>query len=675
MPLGLFFFISLGAQNLPATIYELYGLKKGGCDYDKTEERMVEEVAEMEAYPPPPPPPPGTMVGTPLEIKQAFSDFRTLASKVANPVTFKDKKLNNGNICFNENGKWGLKNKSGEVILSPQFDHIFPDTTAKGFSGYIGAFCNYYSPQGKKIVANDYYHIQPLDKTSFIVRSTNGYGLIINGEIKLEANNQMIQRAKSGTDIYYKVRTGAMNEFVLKDDLKTRIPIGFWDTPTFVGENHVLFWNNILDIKNKRKLICEQGFEFKLLDKDAKIAAIKKSRERFYYIIDFEGNIISQEIYSNLQAFNKAGIAAAGIQNTGQGRRFSQKFGLINKKGKWIVPAEYANIYPRDEIWMVANKDRKLGLMNNKGKLIAPVEYDRITSLDDNEYLCTKQTKEGDVTTITAVIFNAKKKKFQKKQYPYLSIRKFKSCNPEHFVATVVGGEQIIDKKLKPITPVHGRIFHHDGKYIGADFNVPEVGRTKVFYDCDGKRIPVVINGEKIDTFSEIKKINKDLSYLELTNGEAILVLADGSSVKTDNKLSYFYPSGWQEFLITGERGGDKYGLIDQKGQVIIPMKFKHLGSFIPETGMAVFSTYNKKSGLVTSKGEFFQEKLYDNIRYLGFGLYRIEQRKKMGVMDKNGNIVLPVKYGYLYLHNGMIKAGIGQNEYNFDCTGAQVRE
>jgi hypothetical protein len=63
------------------------------------------------------------------------------------------------------------------------------------------------------------------------------------------------------------------------------------------------------------------------------------------------------------------GVAVVGKNN---------KYGIINKKGKAVVPLKYDSIFSFDEGMMLADKNGKLGLIDKSGNIKAQCHYDSI---------------------------------------------------------------------------------------------------------------------------------------------------------------------------------------------------------------------------------------------------------------------------------------------------------
>ena len=79
-----------------------------------------------------------------------------------------------------------------------------------------------------------------------------------------------------------------------------------------------------------------------------------------------------------------------------------EKYGLIDKKGKTILPVDYDFIgvfyeidYLENEKVKFIKKDEKLGLIDKQGEIILPILYDDITKYRDDLYVTEMNYKYG----------------------------------------------------------------------------------------------------------------------------------------------------------------------------------------------------------------------------------------------------------------------------------------
>jgi len=151
-----------------------------------------------------------------------------------------------------------------------------------------------------------------------------------------------------------------------------------------------------------------------------------------------------------------------------------------------------------------------------------------------------------------------------------------------------------------------------------------------------------------LDTFSqeEGKKtlygyINKDGEIVikpqfkyarDFENGKAIVTTNDDKNAIIDKTgkiiktFDYKIDAISQDIAVFYDKSKDKYGYIDLSGNILIEAEYTEANIF--EDGYAVVNnaeeSYNKKIGLIDSKGKFIIEPKYNYIKRIGKGLYAV---------------------------------------------------
>lgn len=252
-----FCYSALTCPGQPQNHFRTVPPKKGGCSFESLfeEEEVIREIGDDIPIPYP------GKVEAPTsreELSLILKEFKKVTANIDDGFANRQVVLKNGNSCFKKDEKWGLKSEEGKILLKPQFDYIFSDTLVGGFLGYTNGKCNYYDEKGKPLLRENYYHISPLDRNAFVVRTLEGVGLIVNGEMVVEPDKETIQRLTSGNTIYYKIKSARKGEYLLLNDFQTEVPFPAWETAWFSGEDYIVFRNNILDLKNKEPLSAKR---------------------------------------------------------------------------------------------------------------------------------------------------------------------------------------------------------------------------------------------------------------------------------------------------------------------------------------------------------------------------------------------------------------------------------
>jgi hypothetical protein len=352
-----------------------------------------------------------------LLVLVAVLTLPALAQKAESPV-----------YPYAENGKWGLINKEGEIVLKPKYPNISlfnsPPwearfavvTNEKGLKGAL-------TPKGKLAAKIKYQFVDVQSKGKYlIVRNPEGaYGLVKTKNKKevLKTEYKSISRfrgSKMGLSIVQKGdKYGCINEDgkMIAEPVYTAAEIrgGYLDYP---------------DIK----LTKEDGTPI-ILDCWGEPLEKKKARGGAVYDDDeeivFEDQSIEEE-----SAVNRAPSITHNKINVGGKSAFEVSVVSIGQKRQTVTNKD--TIFGMDEIKkvyisyqgprgraadiIIGSKGGKLGVFNNKNEVLVPLEYDAIEEKGSRSYFILKK---GDLVGLA----NHKGKQILDPLYSKIKIKNF----------------------------------------------------------------------------------------------------------------------------------------------------------------------------------------------------------------------------------------------------------
>lgn len=295
------------------------------------------------------------------------------------------------------------------------------------------------------------------------------------------------------------------------------------------------------------------------------------------------------------------------------------KYGLINYKGKEILPIEYDEIATLKGVQnsLIIQKNELVGLCNNEGNIIISPEYKEIKAVD-------KDYKAG------YIVIN------QQDQYGIIDFDK----------------KVILETKYQEIYPIKANGMYHV-KQDGVQKLVDKTGKTLV--------------ENKFDTIKEVNLANEII--FSKNNQYGIMQIDQTEKVAPQyQELSYTSSN----YYIAKKEG--KYGIIDSNNEIKVPFEYpqityrKEADFFELEQANAVETKiYNNKleevlTGIITevnvpkgymrvrTQGEYkyynfkFEEKTAPNL-LTNNNLYLSKQDGKYGYVDKENKIVVPHQY------------------------------
>jgi hypothetical protein len=94
-----------------------------------------------------------------------------------------------------------------------------------------------------------------------------------------------------------------------------------------------------------------------------------------------------------------------------------------------------------------------------------------------------------------------------------------------------------------------------------------------------------------------------------------------------------------------------RYGFIDKKGKVVIPLKYMNS---LPFTGDFAVVQDQKEWMTIDRKGVKIASLDFDGIGFPNGGLIPVSKNKRWGFVDKTGKVIIPLKYDNTQFFRGL---------------------
>lgn len=210
------------------------------------------------------------------------------------------------------------------------------------------------------------------------------------------------------------------------------------------------------------------------------------------------------------------------------------------------------------------------------------------------------------------------------------------------------------------------------GKKISKNYDKVEVNFNQYFdsvLDCFKVKI-----GEKYTLVNDNFEEKLPLIYDKITFFPYKSKL-DRLLLERDGKKVIFDIAKWQETnmifdkiqvlddkeMIVEENG--KSGIVDYVGTVILPLEYDAINyteNYTKEDGFVLILTKNNKSALYQNL-KFYTEFIYDSMTNF-FNKIKVEQNKKLGLMDDKGIILIPIEYDTIEYNKKIKKIEASKN-------------
>ena len=335
--------------------------------------------------------------------------------------------------------------------------------------------------------------------------------------------------------------------------------------------------------------------------------------------------------------FEYSGSGLFGFIDNGQ-------LGYMDKNQKIIIPTsseigkgKYGNIPKFNNGYGIFKKEDKYGLVDKTGKTVIPYEYNSISFFPTANYIAIVSKKEGT-----------------KSNYGVVSIHN-KTIVPLTYDMISVSGSYIIVKKdglygVKDITGKDLLPIEYKVLYVYPEDKVAKVKKDDDygFIDLNGnwlfKKSSAVYDLYSCNQGLILCKVNNKFGYLNLKGEEVIATQYDRAGDFDETGMAKVgYYNGNTNYIT-------RYGYINKQGKVIIPIEYKNLSYFKNGYAFAQDPTTNRY-GYLDTKGNWllkpiyiFTSSLFDNyggtwVKMTDNKYHYIDKKgKDYGTLDESGS-------------------------------------
>lgn len=297
------------------------------------------------------------------------------------------------------------------------------------------------------------------------------------------------------------------------------------------------------------------------------------------------------------------------------------KFGYINDDGIFVIEAKYDDAKDFREGVAIVKKDNLYGFIDEKGKLIQPIQY-QISNVEMEYSVLLVQYKS---------------------LYGYMNYQ----------------GKMLIDCKYEAIA------FYDDfmraklnGKYGWIDKNGKQVMPFQFDfienYDEEKERFRYQ-KGNKLGWVNRKLTNNQSQTLAEWAD-EIELTKSDVRNVRVGNYFglinqngTFIIPVRYENKIVFDKFGkavvkeNRLWGMIDKGGNIIIPSEYQEKFQFNDKQLACVLK--NGKYGIVDYDGKVVIPTVYDNYIYTDYEYWTVKKNNKFGITNNKGQLVIPIEY------------------------------
>ena len=605
----------------------------------------------------------------------------------------------NNFTLFEENGKVGLKDEAGRVLIPASYDAI---GWSNGKLSIIDKVVGYQSDglwglihtSNKVITPAEFLDLQPGEgsfliaqkksplsqRASFGIINTSGKAIIPFQYDGLQLSNmRAVVMSRSGTRFLFGL-TDLSHKILIPLEYQRIYSLG---SLRFAVEN----------FEHKTAIFSEEGNAVTKFTIDS-ISAFKKDYAIVYQdqrqgLIDRNGQFVFQPSFGTVRLKDDGSIEARETDSwfflDGQNNLLSQhqadaikplspdhyavinsgKLQLTDNNFHPLLGSFFSSVSDFRNGVALYRKSQKTGVVTAAGDILLPAEYQTLIP-DQNVFLACLDVSFRN----RWVMLDARGTQLTDKHYEHIA-----PFNGKYYAVRNRGFWGAVDKTGKEIlTCVHDSLVQHNGNNLVVKFK-GEYG----IVNMDGNWIvtptpnPLALLNEKMyfeygGSTTFLKSIPGNLVYfsgnpLEYNAGTIRENLPSGaywtidpSGIIVDRSHQ---PDHTEQVFPESEgfraiRKDGKFGFIDKAGRLRVANRYEAAGPF--SGGLAAIRI-NNKWGFIDQQEKLIVQPVYDEVENFKAGYAIVKRDNLAGLMDKNGTIVLPLRYDEILVndHNRFI--------------------
>ncbi len=592
---------------------------------------------------------------------------------------------------FEQDGKYGLKDEAGKIILTPSFDAL---GWSDGSFSVIGQVTGYkldarwglINLKGQRITLADFSNLTPTGGDRIVVRKEINAISAKLGCIDLRGNItvplqydgikvnglQAIVFTKKENKFYYGV-INLNGEVLIPLKYKSIIMVGSMRYAVFNDDNKAALFSEsgaklydfaIDSISSfyRNRAIIYQGLYQGIINRDGLIEVAPQYRE--IVLNDDSGEykaramtqwLVMDEGHKEILSMTCDNLLPS---TSGYIVRNGNLFGVWDAQFKALIPTSYEYLLGADNGLAVARKQGKYGLISSSDEVILPFKYDSISV--SNTFVRVQEKLLGRPSWALFDIYG-----IRKSEKSYESISPF---NGKFFLVKNYGLTGVMDRYGKEtVHCVYDSIVSYSdsqiivkfhGHYGIIDFNenwilppqpaqvqlvddeyyIQKENGTNLFKSFKGDLIYFTDNPISINQLTMVETLPdgtlKEISFQGLT------ISRTAPPVTSDTEIVSAESEGFR-----GIKKNGKYGFIDDKGRLRIANRYEAIGSF--KDGYAPVKILGKW-GFVDTQDKIAVNPSYQYVSDFENSI-AIVKKEKFGFIDREGNTILEPRYDSIY--------------------------
>ena len=278
------------------------------------------------------------------------------------------------------------------------------------------------------------------------------------------------------------------------------------------------------------------------------------------------------------------------------------RWGYTNDQGEIVIDPQFDSVEFFSQELAVVGQDGKYGYLNRKGEWHLRPRYDKALKFDSRGSIVTKGRRNYDIDT------SGKKVKGDATRMNFhCGTGLHREADPLEYVVEVSGSYEVVFDYLL-VTDLESGLELTDTTEMSID-TVYGYSRSAIILEKDGKSalykvltVPSQVRGESNDAAS-------DSEYLKQKHDQFNFVYDEVEYFGKESSKRY------EESTLAKVRIGDKWGVINDRGDIVVPIEYLDVDISDPRVALVRFAHnkqgYRSYNQVSTRDGEITQGKEY----------------------------------------------------------------
>ena len=528
--------------------------------------------------------------------------YFTFKSINENNLKYEVAKIDNYNyFVLKSNGKYGVIDKTGNIIISSEYDDVkIPNPEKPIFVCYNGNNTKILNEKNEEVL-QEYKNVEPIrltniasdlmyEKSVFKYEENGKYGIVSFEGKKI--TNAIYEELES---LPYKE-----GQLQIKQD----------------GKYGVINIKGKKIIPNKYDKIVADGYytDENQYDFAGYIVSLTTDEGYRYGYINYNRKKILDVEYNDMSRVNEISEERNSYIICAKNGQYG-----VMRNGEQVIPNEYQSIrYDSSNKVFVVEKSKKYGIVNISGKEIVPTQYNQIDITGiylyaQNEQGTTVYNSNGTQANINAniSILNTENEKYR--------IRINTEDGKTRYGVVDKEGKQLIKEKYSYITYLYNNHFivsNENGK-LGV-INDKENEEIEIKYDSLQKIQGTELLQATLSDEESMTIFSKDMKEICKINNAKIEQKDEYIKIYNDKEQKYFSKEGeelkntdiYKDNKLFAKSQNDKWGFVDKNNNVKVDFKYDKVTEFNKEGFAAVCK--DGKWGSINDNGEEVVEPKYE---------------------------------------------------------------